>query len=70
MQAVFNAKRKAAVQAVQDVQKEVVFTNPFTLTHGYLSEASHSDVPENATFYQATGTMVAIKEFIDIPRAA
>jgi len=47
--------------------KELVFTNPFTLTHGYLSEARHSDVPENATFHQATGTMIAIKEFIETP---
>lgn len=47
--------------------KELEFTNPFTLTHGYLSEARHSDVPENATFHQATGTMVAIKKFIETP---
>lgn len=48
-----------------DIQDDEEWWNSFTITHGALSETSHSDVPDHATFGRATGTMYDIKTFLE-----
>ena len=49
----------------EGIQEDDEWWNSFTMTHGALSETSHSDVPDHATFGQATGTMYDIKTFLE-----
>ena len=47
------------------IEEDEQWWNPFTMTHGTLTETNHSDVPDHATFGQVTGTMYDIKTFLE-----
>jgi len=48
-----------------NMEEDEQWWNPFTMTHGALSETRHSDVPDHAMFGQAAGTMYDIKTFLE-----
>ena len=39
--------------------------NPFTLSHGFLTDCCFENVPKNASFSQATGSIWDIKQFLE-----
>jgi hypothetical protein len=49
----------------QEIDEDDLWWNEFTMTHGFLSETKHSDVPDNATFAQVTGSWYDIKTFLE-----